>query len=905
MLNYKAAYAGFLMVVALFLANAGISYWNTRRVVADEQWVLRARQVIETLDELRATASEAEASQRGFVITGGATYLDTYETAAGEIRNQLDELYQLTADNPPQQQRIEALKTPVERRLDRLQENLDIRRDQGFEAARDIVAAEEGRLLMSDVKDRVNELKDTEKSVLATRVADARASLRTKLVTNVIGTLLGIAVTVFALLLFRRTLLQRQRSEDEARTEASHQAVLAELRRLALSDADAGTVMKRASELAATTLDVPLAGIFEPSERSAGLRLRTGVGWRAGSVGLASIGAGEQSMAGFALGAGDAPRSDDTAPYPPVICQDVNADPRFAASPLLSKHGAVSGVCAVICDGTEAPWGVLGVFATSDRAFTPEDTGFLRSIANVLASMLQRRKSEQALRDSEARFRALAESVPEIVWTAQPDGRCDYVNRRWQDFTGMSFEAAAGFGWTNALHEDDVQYSKARWMASMRSGDPFECEYRFRRADGSYRWCLGRALPMRDEQGRIVKWFGNCTDIDNHLRMEKALQATDRRKNEFLAVLAHELRNPLAPIGVVAQLLKLPDHRPEQIKQAAKIIDDQLDYMTRLIEDLSDASRIGQGKVRIRKERVQVSQIVEQAVAIAEPAIAARDHGLRVDLPEQALTVDADPTRMSQVLANLLINASKYTDRGGQIELCASGDEDTVTMRVKDTGVGISPDLLDTVFDDFFQVEDSVAHSQGGLGIGLGLVRRLVELHGGTVQARSDGPGCGSEFVVTLPAPRAARPVGFHRVLLAEDHSAVAQSFARLLTARGSQVEIARTGPEALALARRLRPDLIFLDIGLPDMDGFEVARRLREDAAFEHTVLVALSGYGDERRAQALESGFDRYVVKPLRPDMLDDILAEPDSGERAPADAASEQAAAAERSAPANAAL
>lgn len=905
MVNNKAAYAGFLMVVALFLANAGVSYWNTQRVVDDEEWVLRARQVIETLDELRATASEAEASQRGFVITGSKTYLDTYETAAGEIRNQLDELYQLTADNVTQQQRIEALRTPVERRLDGLQQNLDIRRDQGFEAARGIVAAEEGKLLMSEVKNQVNALKNTEESILATRVADARASLKTKLVTNIIGTLLGIAVTVFALLLFRRTLLHRQRSEAEAHTEASRQAVLAELRRLALTDASADTIMKRASELAATALDVPLAGILEPSDHGAGLRLRAGVGWHPGSLGLPSTGAGERSIADFALAAGDAGPSDETPHYPPVICEDVNADPRFGASPLLSEHGAVSGVCAVIYDSPDAPWGVLGVFATSRRAFTAEETAFLQSIANVLASMLQRRRSEQALRDSEARFRALAESVPEIVWTARPDGRCDYVNRRWHDFTGMSFEEAEGFGWTDALYEDDVERSRARWMASMRSGEPFECEYRFRRADGSYRWCLGRALPMRDEQGRIVKWFGNCMDIDNHLRMEKALQAADRRKNEFLAVLAHELRNPLAPIGVVAQLLKLPEHRPEQIKQAAKIIDDQLEYMTRLIEDLADASRIGQGKVRIRKERVEVSHIVEQAVAIAKPAIAARDHHLRVDLPEQALPVDADPTRMSQVLANLLINASKYTERGGQIELRASGGADTVTLRVKDTGVGISPDLLDTVFDDFFQVEDSVAHSQGGLGIGLGLVRRLVELHGGTVRAHSDGPGCGSEFVVSLPAPRAERPASFHRVLLAEDHSAVAQSFARLLTARGSQVEIARTGPEALALARRFRPDLIFVDIGLPDMDGFEVARRLREDGAFEHTVLVALSGYGDERRAQALESGFDRYVVKPLRPAVLDEILAEPDSGEPAPADAAAAPAGATEHGASANVTL
>ena len=409
----------------------------------------------------------------------------------------------------------------------------------------------------------------------------------------------------------------------------------------------------------------------------------------------------------------------------------------------------------------------------------------------------------------------------------------------------------------------------------MQSGEPFECEFRLRSSDGGYRWCIGRAVPLRGADGQIMKWFGNCTDIDKHLRMEKALRDTDRRKNEFLAVLAHELRNPLAPIGVVAQLLKLPEIKPEQIKQAAKMIDDQVGHMTRLIEDLSDASRIGQGKVRIRKERIDVETVVERAVTLARSAIDARDHRLVVDLCPGPLLIEADATRIAQVLANLLINASKYTEPGGQIRLEAERDGDSIAIRVKDTGMGIPHDMLDSVFDDFFQIEGATSHSQGGLGIGLGLVRRLVELHGGTVQVFSEGPGTGSEFTVCLPARPADAPAHFHRVLIAEDHSAVAHSFARLLHASGCEVSVAHSGPEALELAQQYRPDLVFVDIGLPGLDGFEVARRLREDPDFNRTVLVALSGYGEEKQSHALKAGFDRYIVKPLRPETLGEILA------------------------------
>lgn len=871
MLTNKAAYAGFVLVVALLLADAGVSYWHTRRLVENQDWVLQTRQVLETLDELRATFASAQSSQRGFLITGGRQYLQSYETATGAIRDALGQLDRLTADDVDQRTRVNDLETPLKTRLQHLQRTIDVRRRQGFEAAQAVVATDDGQRLSSQIDNRIEVLKDAEEASLATRIADSNQSLRTKIFTNVVATLLGIAVASFALVLFLRTLRRRRRAEVEAR----RQTVIAELRRLVLSDGDIDALMQRAAELTAESIAAPLVGIFElPADHQA-LHLRAGIGWRGGAVGSATVGAGLTSPAGFVLATSRPEVDGDSTTYRPVFVDNVGERARFSDCAVLAEHGAVSSFGAVIRAAGAEPFGVLEAYSLTQRTFTDDEAALLRAVANLLATAVQRSRDEQALRESEARFRGLAESLPEIIWTSLPDGRCDYLNERWHDFTGMSFDESREFGWTGALHEDDAKRTQCRWLESMQSGEPFESEFRLRRRDGSYCWCIGRAVPLRDAAGRITKWFGNCTDIDKHLRIEKTLRQTNRRKNKFLAVLAHELRNPLAPIGVVAQLLKLPKVKPEQLEQAAKMIDTQVGHMTRLIEDLSDASRIGQGKVRIRKERVDLQSVVERSLGLARQAIDTREHQLVVDLGTERLSIDADPTRIAQVLANLLINASKYTEPGGRIELTASRKDGAATIRVKDNGMGIPPDMLDSVFNDFFQIEGATSHSQGGLGIGLGLVRRLVELHGGSVHVLSDGEGRGSEFVVRLPMPRAEARTQFRRVLVAEDHSTVAQSFARLLDASGCEVSVASTGPETLELAQQFRPDLVFLDIGLPGLDGFEVARRLRENPQFGRTMLVALSGYGHEKQSHALQAGFDRYIVKPLRPETLKEILA------------------------------
>jgi signal transduction histidine kinase/DNA-binding response OmpR family regulator len=377
--------------------------------------------------------------------------------------------------------------------------------------------------------------------------------------------------------------------------------------------------------------------------------------------------------------------------------------------------------------------------------------------------------------------------------------------------------------------------------------------------------------------------------IDN-ARLYRDIQENDRRKNEFLAMLAHELRNPLAPIRNAVQVLRMIDLKDDDLQWANDVISRQVDQMVRLVDDLLDISRITGGKIQLRREPVDVAAVVHRAVETSRPLIDARRHELAVALPEQPVWVDADAVRLAQVLANLLNNAAKYTGEGGKIELSVTTVGPDTVFRVRDNGIGISPEMLSSVFDLFTQVDRSLDRSQGGLGIGLTLVRRLVEMHGGSVQAFSEGTNRGTEFLVRLPAlvvpparvpdaePAAEESAGAApcKVLVVDDHPDVTRSLARLLRLSGHEVRTAEDGAGALAEVERFRPEVVLLDIGLPGMDGYQVARAIRKLPHTESLVLVALTGYGqaDDRR-RSHEAGFDHHLVKPVDADALSAVLA------------------------------
>lgn len=377
-------------------------------------------------------------------------------------------------------------------------------------------------------------------------------------------------------------------------------------------------------------------------------------------------------------------------------------------------------------------------------------------------------------------------------------------------------------------------------------------------------------------------------------RTEDALRESERRKDEFLAMLAHELRNPLAPVRNALHILKMPEAGVAAVRQARDMMERQVQHLVRLVDDLLDVSRIMRGKIELRKETVDLAAVVGRAVETAQPALDAAGHELSLTLPARPVLLEADVVRLAQVFANLLNNAAKYTEPAGRVWLEAERDgPGAVLVRVRDTGIGITPDLLPHIFEPFVQADRSLARSQGGLGIGLTLVKKLVEMHGGTVTAASAGPGRGSEFGVWLPALPESRaeaeggePIEAirragpgRRVLVVDDNVDAAQSAAMLLRIWGHEVRTAHDGSSVFGAVRDFRPEVVLLDIGLPGMSGFEVARQLRREQEFRGLVLAAMTGYGqDEDRRKSREAGFDVHLTKPLDPDTLAAFVTSPE---------------------------
>ncbi|HEU5117441.1 MAG TPA: PAS domain-containing sensor histidine kinase, partial [Isosphaeraceae bacterium] len=365
----------------------------------------------------------------------------------------------------------------------------------------------------------------------------------------------------------------------------------------------------------------------------------------------------------------------------------------------------------------------------------------------------ERKRAEEAVKESEAKYRALTEALPNLVWTCLSSGNCDWLSSQWGEYTGIPESELLGLRWLElTIHPDDRDRTLTCWNAACTDQGDYDLEYRIRRFDGEYHWFKTRGVPIRDEQGKILYWIGTCTDIEDVKRLEEALRDADRRKDEFLATLAHELRNPLAPIRNVLHLMKHEVPGAREVEHDRAMAERQVTHLARLIDDLMDVARISRGKIDLRVETVDLATIMLQAVETARPQIDKRRHNLAVSLPQKPIALEADPTRLEQILWNLLNNAAKYTEPGGAIVLKAWLDGDQVVVSVRDSGLGIPSKTLPHIFEMFVQAEYRTDRAQGGLGIGLGLVNTLVQMHGGTIEARSDGPGTGSEFLVRLPA---------------------------------------------------------------------------------------------------------------------------------------------------------
>ena len=504
-----------------------------------------------------------------------------------------------------------------------------------------------------------------------------------------------------------------------------------------------------------------------------------------------------------------------------------------------------------------------------------------RDLLGRVAATLKSEGMRQRVIDQERRFRTFVQASSDIVYSMSPDwGEMRFLQGR----NVIADTAEPNRSWLDKyIHPDDQDLVLAAIRDAIRGKQTFELEHRVLRVDGTPGWTFSRAIPILDEDGGIAEWLGAASDITARKEAEHALREADRRKDEFLATLSHELRNPLAPLRNGLHIMRLHDGPPDP--RVRDIMERQLNHLVRLVDDLLEMSRITRGQLELRRERVELATIVRNAVETSHPLVQAGGHRLDVSLPGEALWLDGDPVRLTQVLGNLLNNAAKYTGDGGTIVVSARRDGGAAVISVRDSGYGIRADNLERIFQMFSREGHAGPRSQGGLGIGLTLARRLIEMHDGTVEARSEGEGRGSEFIVRLPLAGASAPAARAeapqvrlpaiRLLIVDDNEDAGATLGMLLETIGAEVDVATDGASALEIFAARDHAAILLDLGMPEMDGYEVAHALRTRFPERHPRLIALTGRGQpEDRRKAQDAGFHHHLVKPASLDALRALL-------------------------------
>lgn len=549
----------------------------------------------------------------------------------------------------------------------------------------------------------------------------------------------------------------------------------------------------------------------------------------------------------------------------------------------------VLGITMVIAIG-------MGILAVVNVA----ESGWRRR--QLEAEIAERVAAEERVKASERELTALADSMPQLVWAANAAGEYDYLNRRWYEYTGMAPDAPMA-DWRGHLHPDDVEHATAEWTRCARDGDPYKAEYRLGSKEGGYRWFMGRAVPLRDRTGAVVRWFGTSTDIDEEKRLSaecddllereriarSEAERESRLKDEFVATVSHELRTPLNTVLGWARILR-KDRTPETLDHGLEAIERSAESQARLVDDLLDTSRALSGNLRLEMRPVALDEIVAETVETIRPAADAKDLELTMSITPARVTptIVADPTRIRQVIWNLASNAIKFTPRGGRVSVDLARVDGSLRLTVEDTGQGIEPQFLAHVFDRFRQGDGSTTRRHSGLGLGLAVVKHLVELHGGAVVAESDGAGLGARFVVDLPIVAPSHLGAGNRpspdqttstilegvdVLVVDDDADSRELLARVLRDSGAQPRLAASVAEALDLFRESPPAAIVSDIGMPEQDGIDLIRRVRElEAGRERpTPALALSAFArPEDHERSTSAGFDIHIVKPVEPGRL-----------------------------------
>ena len=825
------------LVIFVLLVDLGLSVRNTRALRDDASWVDHTYQVLLGLDRVVGFVQEAETNKRGSILTGEPRFLARYHAAIANARAQVDTIALLTRDNAAQQARMPELRSRVESKIAEMERVLALRDTLGLEAARQGIIADAGAAEMESVRTLVDTMAANERALLADRSARSDQSYRRAVGSGLLSGALGLLAVSAFLMVLRRHLAERLRT---AAAIAEH----GERLRTTLSSIGDAVI--------ATDLEARVTSLNPIAEQL--------TGWT----------------------------SSDAAGRPLTdvfrIVNELTREPAPNPVQRAIEEGGIVGLAnhtvLVARDGREHP------IEDSAAPIRGED-GQIFGCVLVFRDVTDRRASDLALAESEERLRLAVRAADAATWVwdmptgiLRADARLAFLYDLDADELERGMPVERAFA---SVEPEDADRVRRDVMDAVLAGKPFEVEFRMKGRDGAVRWLRSVGRVEVDDEGKPLRTSGAVLDMTERKRVEQELSDSDRRKDEFLATLAHELRNPLAPLRNCLQILSVA-RDGEAAATARAMMERQLSQMVGLIDDLLDLSRISQGKIELRKERVDLDRLVFDAIETTRPSVEQAGHAIHIAVPDEPVYVDGDVTRLSQVFTNLLTNAAKYTERGGRIDIALSPDG---VVTVRDTGIGIPRDMLPRIFDMFTQVDRSIERAQGGLGIGLWLVRRLVELHGGTIEARSDGPGKGSAFVVrlpiaagpapaTAPAPAPGAPRVGRRILVVDDNRDSATSLALMLQLMGNEVRTAHDGAEGIEAAAAFRPEVVLLDLGMPRLNGYDAARKLREQPWGRNLLLVALTGWGQESdRARSKDAGFDHHLVKPVEPATLERLLA------------------------------
>jgi PAS domain S-box-containing protein len=505
-----------------------------------------------------------------------------------------------------------------------------------------------------------------------------------------------------------------------------------------------------------------------------------------------------------------------------------------------------------------------------------DSTGTAIGYCRIVRDITEEMRAQEDLARSQQRFRQLADCMPQIVYMLDTKRNVTYLNRRWQEYTGHTEARQSDI--EALIPAEDAQKLLAAWNENAPKQQSHSIEFRLRSRDGELRWFLRRAAPILAEDGTVEMWVGTSTDIHEQKLAQTALLEADRRKNEFLAMLAHELRNPLAPIMNIGAILDAKATDATAVNQMASILKRQSTHLARLIDDLLDVSRITRGKINLERERVVLQDVLDRALETVHPMLIAKSQAVTLEVPPRATAVDGDIVRLTQVVGNLLANAVKFSPRASTILLTLDADAQHAFIKVRDQGIGIDAQMLPHIFELFMQADQSLDRSQGGLGIGLTIAQQLIQLHGGRISAFSEGVGKGSEFIICMPlaevvtAPRELpqdKSRAGKRILIVDDNKDAAMSLLMLLELEGHEVRTTHDASSTLKLLQDTAMDVVILDIGLPELDGYALAELIRDKYGDRSPRLVALSGYAPEETTRT-DSRFDAQLTKPVEHQLL-----------------------------------